>query len=106
VKGGWIYHGGCTDLFAALGAGKCRLYVIPSLNMVALRQGDSPSDRYLDSTFLSLLLHGREKRLLPRDSRCSPIVKERDLPPRKARYSKAQSSLRGSSRTGNWTDTR
>jgi CubicO group peptidase (beta-lactamase class C family)/predicted dienelactone hydrolase len=56
VKGGWIYRDGCTDLFAALGAGKCRLYIIPSLNMVALRQGDTRGDRFNDHTFLSLLL--------------------------------------------------
>jgi hypothetical protein len=56
VEAGWIYHDGCPDLFAALGAGKCRLYVIPSLNMVALRQGDTTGDRYWGSTFLSLLL--------------------------------------------------
>jgi CubicO group peptidase (beta-lactamase class C family) len=56
AEAGWIYHDGCPDLFAALGAGKCRLYVIPSLNMVALRQGDTTGDRYWDSTFLSLLL--------------------------------------------------
>jgi len=56
ARAGFIYHGGCSDLFAALGAGKCRLYVIPSRNMVALRQGDTKGDRYRDSTFLSLLL--------------------------------------------------
>ena len=54
--GGWIFHDGCTDLFAALGAGKCRMYVIPSLNMVALRMGDSERDRFSDDTFLRLLL--------------------------------------------------
>ncbi len=58
--GGWIYHDGYTDLFAALGAGKCRLYVVPSLGMVALRQGDSPGDRYRDDTFLRLLLTGKD----------------------------------------------
>ena len=57
-QGGFIYHDGHPDLFAALGAGKCRMYVIPSRNMVALRQGDSQGDRYWDSTFLSLLLTG------------------------------------------------
>ena len=63
AKGGWIYYDGCRELFAALGAGKCRLYVIPSLNMVVLRQGDTQSDRYWDSTFLSLLLQGDAPRL-------------------------------------------
>ena len=56
AKAGWIYHEGCPDLFAALGAGKCRLYIIPSLNTVALRQGDTKRGRYNDHTFLSLLL--------------------------------------------------
>ena len=65
-EAGWIYHDGCTDLFAALGAGKCRLYVIPSLNMVALRQGDSKGDRFDDSTFLSLLLTGQSPEIAPR----------------------------------------
>jgi len=58
-KAGWILRGGHRDLFAALGAGKCRMYVIPSLNMVALRQGDSRVDRFNDNTFLSLLLTGK-----------------------------------------------
>jgi len=57
-EGGWIYHRGYPDLFAALGAGKCRMYVIPSLKMVVVRQGDSEVDRYQDSTFLSLILAG------------------------------------------------
>jgi CubicO group peptidase (beta-lactamase class C family) len=57
-KAGWIYREGHRDLFAALGAGKCRMYVIPSLNMVALRQGDTRTDRFDDNTFLSLLLTG------------------------------------------------
>ncbi|MDF1815121.1 MAG: serine hydrolase [Verrucomicrobiales bacterium] len=54
--GGWIFQGGCTDLFAALGAGKNRMYVIPSLDMVALRMGDTDNDRFSDDTFLRLLL--------------------------------------------------
>jgi len=58
-EAGWIFRGGHRDLFAALGAGKCRMYVIPSLNMVALRQGDNKVDRFDDNTFLSLLLTGK-----------------------------------------------
>ncbi len=57
--GGFIYHDGLNGIYAALGAGKCRLYVIPELKIVALRQGDSEKDRYLDNTFLSLLLTGK-----------------------------------------------
>jgi hypothetical protein len=65
-KAGWIYRGGHSDLFAALGAGKCRMYVIPSLEMVALRQGDSKGDRFDDYTFLSLLLTGQSPDIAPR----------------------------------------
>jgi CubicO group peptidase (beta-lactamase class C family) len=64
-RGGWIYNDGCPDLFAALGAGKCRLYVIPSFRMVALRQGDSPNDSYWDNTFLSLLMTGKATNVVP-----------------------------------------
>jgi len=63
-EAGWIFRGGHRDLFAALGAGKCRMYVIPSLNMVALRQGDSKVDRFNDNTFLSLLLTGKATDIL------------------------------------------
>ncbi|TWU57116.1 Beta-lactamase [Rubripirellula reticaptiva] len=66
-KAGWIYWDGCPDLFAALGAGKCRMYVIPSLKLVALRQGDSDRDRFEDNTFLSLLLAGQAAEASVRD---------------------------------------
>ena len=56
APGGWIFHDGCTDLFGALGAGKCRMYVIPSLDIVALRMCDEERDRFNDNTFLHLLL--------------------------------------------------
>jgi CubicO group peptidase (beta-lactamase class C family) len=36
--GGFIYNDGRTDLFAALGAGRNGLYIIPSLRMVVVRQ--------------------------------------------------------------------
>ncbi len=35
------------------------MYVIPSLEMVVLRQGDSEVDRFDDNTFLRLLLTGK-----------------------------------------------
>lgn len=63
---GWIYRGGCPDLFAALGAGKCRMYMIPSLEMVVLRQGDTRGDRFDDNTFLTLLLKGETPETIPR----------------------------------------
>ena len=64
-KAGWICRDGCAGLFAALGAGKCRMYVVPSLNMVAVRQGDSKDDRYDDNTFLGMLLTGRATGAVP-----------------------------------------
>lgn len=62
---GWIFRGGHSDLFAALGAGKCRMYVIPSLKMVVVRQADNKSDRFDDNTFLSLLLTGQSPDSVP-----------------------------------------
>ena len=44
------------------------MYVIPSLEMVAFRQGDSKGDRFDDYTFLSFLLTGK----LPDNSSHSP----------------------------------
>jgi CubicO group peptidase (beta-lactamase class C family) len=70
--GGWIFQGGATDLFAALGAGKCRMYVIPSLDMVALRMGDTERDRFSDDTFLRLLLTAPEAAGGRSDSTHSP----------------------------------
>ncbi len=58
-QSGWIYRGGCPDLTGALGAGKCRMYVIPSLKMVVVRQCESRQDRYQDDAFLALLLGGK-----------------------------------------------
>jgi len=46
------------DLVAACGAGKQRLYVIPSLKLVVVRQG-SLSQGFSDMEFLSLLLRGK-----------------------------------------------
>jgi CubicO group peptidase (beta-lactamase class C family) len=57
---GFIYPRGEPDLFAALGAGKCRLYVLPSRNMVVLRQCDVARDSFQDRVFLGLLLEGKE----------------------------------------------
>ena len=65
-KAGWIYRGGHSDLFAALGAGKCRMYIIPSLEMVVVRQADNKADRFDDNTFLSLLLTGQSPDISPR----------------------------------------
>lgn len=47
-----------NDLVAACGAGKQRLYVIPSRKLVVVRQG-SLSQEFSDVEFLSLLLRGK-----------------------------------------------
>jgi len=47
-----------TDLVAACGAGKQRLYVIPSLKLVIVRQG-SLGQTFRDTEFLSQLLRGK-----------------------------------------------
>ncbi len=47
-----------NDLVAACGAGKQRLYVIPSLKLVVVRQGGL-SQGFNDTEFLSLLLRGK-----------------------------------------------
>ncbi len=52
---GFIYKDGPTDLAMAAGQGIQRLYIIPSLDMVILRQGDSKGD-WVDKEFLWILL--------------------------------------------------
>jgi CubicO group peptidase (beta-lactamase class C family) len=50
------------DLFLAAGAGKQRLYVIPSLKLVVVRQGSLLGSRgFSDATFLDLLLSGGDR---------------------------------------------
>ncbi|MBV9008808.1 MAG: beta-lactamase family protein [Verrucomicrobia bacterium] len=44
------------DLVACIGSGHQRLYVVPSLRLIVVRQGDGGS--FSDGTFLRLLLHG------------------------------------------------
>jgi len=56
-KAGFIYHDGFEDLFAAMGAGKNRLYIIPSLDLVIVRQSNHESDRFNDHEFLDRLLN-------------------------------------------------
>jgi predicted dienelactone hydrolase/CubicO group peptidase (beta-lactamase class C family) len=59
---GFLHPAGEPDLYAALGAGKCRLYVVPSRRLVVLRQCDEPRDTFRDDVFLGLLLEGRAPR--------------------------------------------
>ena len=57
IDGDQLYEDGPTDLFAAIGAGKQRLYVIPSLDLVIVRF--SQGDPFSDQDFLSRLLTGQ-----------------------------------------------
>jgi CubicO group peptidase (beta-lactamase class C family) len=45
-----------ADLVACVGSGRQRLYIIPSLRLIVVRQGDGGS--FSDAAFLRLLLHG------------------------------------------------
>ncbi len=56
IAGGFIYHDGYTDIVGALGAGKNRMYLVPSLNTVITRQTALETDAFDDTRFLSILL--------------------------------------------------
>ena len=57
MDGDQLYPGGPRDLFAAIGTGKQRLYVIPSRQLVIVRFGyEAP---FSDGDFLSRLLTGK-----------------------------------------------
>jgi CubicO group peptidase (beta-lactamase class C family) len=45
-----------SDMYMAAGAGKQRLYVIPSLKMVVVRMGETEGRRFLDDAFLGRLI--------------------------------------------------
>ena len=45
-----------ADTVAAMGKGKNRCYVIPSLEMVVIRMGDSQGREFSDNEFLEMLL--------------------------------------------------
>jgi len=55
-EGGFIYQDGYTDIIGALGAGKNRMYIIPSLNAVIVRQTLQENDTFDDHEFLDFLL--------------------------------------------------
>jgi len=56
IDGDQIYPGGLKDIYAAIGSGKQRLYIIPSLDLVIVRFGRE--DPFSDGDFLSRLLTG------------------------------------------------
>lgn len=56
AEGGFIYHDGHTGMVAALGAGKNRMYIIPQLDTVVLRQTSIERDTFIDHDFLAKLL--------------------------------------------------
>jgi hypothetical protein len=55
--GGFIYYYGFTEIIGGLGAGKNRMYLIPSLNAVVLRQTLMGDDTFSDNVFLNYLLY-------------------------------------------------
>ncbi|MBU0561758.1 MAG: serine hydrolase, partial [Bacteroidetes bacterium] len=54
--GGFMYFNEYTEIIGALGAGKNRMYIIPTLNGVIVRQTLLENDSFEDNTFLSLIL--------------------------------------------------
>ena len=65
-----MYHGGMNEIIGALGAGKNRMYIVPSLDAVIIRQTLAEDDAFDDNTFLSLLFStptGAEAVATPRD---------------------------------------
>lgn len=54
--GGFIYPHGEPELFAALGAGKNRMYLVPSRKLVIVRNCEQRRDRFNDGEFLKILL--------------------------------------------------
>jgi len=57
IDGDQLYPGGPKDLVAAIGTGKQRLYIIPSLDLVIVRFGYETA--FSDGDFLSRLLTGK-----------------------------------------------
>jgi len=53
--GGFIYHNGYTEIIGGLGAGRNRMYLIPSLDLIIIRQTLLDDDEFEDSEFLELL---------------------------------------------------
>ncbi|MFW5698057.1 MAG: serine hydrolase [Fimbriimonadaceae bacterium] len=60
TEGGLIYSRGYADMTAALGLGKNRMYMVPGLDLVIVRQTERGGDRFDDDIFLGILLDGEE----------------------------------------------
>lgn len=56
---GFMYYSGYEDIIGCLGAGKNRMYIIPSLNAVVVRQTIEDTGDFNDNDFLELLLPSR-----------------------------------------------
>ena len=57
--GGWIYPDSYPELIGALGSGKTRMYIIPSRQLVIVRQAEKKkADAFIDSGFLKQILKG------------------------------------------------
>lgn len=54
--GGFIYNHGYTEIYGGLGSGKNRMYLIPSLDVIIIRQTTLEEDEFDDNGFLELLL--------------------------------------------------
>jgi len=56
---GWIYPDGYPELIGALGSGRTRMYIIPSRQLVLVRQAEKKkADVLTDSGFLKQILNG------------------------------------------------
>ena len=65
---GFIYHDGYSDLIGIMGAGKNRMYLIPSLDCVIVRQTLQDNDAFVDHTFLQYLFSNTNKQNENKDS--------------------------------------
>ncbi len=70
--GGFIYPDGDPDMIGAMGAGKNRMYIFPSRDLVVVRQGDSKGriSPFDDGQFISLLFGDQPESLTRPTQRC------------------------------------
>ena len=54
--GGFMYYYGFNEIIGALGAGKNRMYIIPSIDAIIIRQTLQEEDTFDDNIFLSFML--------------------------------------------------